>query len=112
MVLSQLMAGVMCIGAAFAEEDWLQTTLSLAGKFGASAAFAIMIVQAAELYPTSLRATGLGMAASAGKIGGIAAPIMAGLNPISLPLTVMGVSGLLGRIIIIQCQQNYRDILY
>jgi len=96
MVFSQFLAGITCVGAAFAEEDWLQTTLSLAGKFGASAAFATMIVQAAELYPTSLRATGLGMASSAGKLGGIAAPIMAGLNPISLPLTIMGVSGLLG----------------
>ena len=46
------------------------------GKFGAVCGFAIIYVQAAELFPTVLRNTGIGSASSVARIGTVLAPII------------------------------------
>ena len=75
--------------------------LFLSGKFGSAGSFAITYVYTAELYPTTIRNTAVGTAAAVGRLGGIAAPILANLTPISLPMTIMGSCSLIGGILAI-----------
>ena len=59
-----MVSGVACIGAGllagYKELVALQILLSLIGKFGASACFAIVYVYTAELFPTIIRNTAIG----------------------------------------------------
>ena len=60
----QLVSGIACIAAGLlaGREEFLilQVFLSLIGKFGASACFAIVYVYTAELFPTVIRNTAIG----------------------------------------------------
>ena len=46
------------------------------GKFGAVCAFAIIYVQAAEIFPTVVRNTGIGTSSSMARVGSVLAPII------------------------------------
>ena len=71
------MSGVACIISAvlsdynFSYQPETRLALSLIGKFGASAAFAIVYLYAAELFPTCTRNQSVGVCALTAKIGGI-----------------------------------------
>ncbi|XP_030649717.1 solute carrier family 22 member 5 [Chanos chanos] len=75
--------------------------LEMMGKFGVTAAFAIIYAFTAELYPTVLRNTALGTCSMASRLGSISAPyfIYLGTYYKSLPHILMGglslLSGLL-----------------
>ena len=71
------------------------TLHNFAGKFGGSACFSIVYIYAAELYPTSIRSTAVGLGSTVARVGGIAAPLVAGMNGL-IPLLIFGVSALLG----------------
>ena len=51
--------------------------IKIVGKFGASAAAAIMYLYTAELYPTTMRNTAVGSGSCIGRIGSIMAPLLA-----------------------------------
>ena len=70
---SLILAGVTCIPAGFTSGTG-QLILVLIGKFGASAAFSLIYVYTAELFPTEVRSTALGLCSMMARIGGIAAP--------------------------------------
>ena len=55
-----------------------QSVLAMAtiGKFGAVCAFAIIYVQAAEIFPTVVRNTGIGTSSSMARVGAVLAPII------------------------------------
>ena len=96
LVFCQILAGVTCIIAGFDIPDWLVITMTLLGKFGASAAFAIVYLYTAELYPTVIRNTAVGTSPTIARIGGIIAPILAGLQTENLAFYIMGGSALVG----------------
>ena len=123
LVFCQVLAGTACIIAAFIDNDAARIALTLAGiflninfnlninlccmyifsivgKFGASASFAIVYLYTAELYPTIIRNSAVGTASMVARIGGIAAPLLAGLHG-TAPLIIMGGSSLLGGILAI-----------
>ncbi len=68
------------------------------GKFGAAAAFAILYLYTAELYPTVVRNTAVGSCSMVARVGGVVAPLLAGISPVSIPLIIMGGSALVGKI--------------
>ena len=47
-----------------------ETALTMIGKYGITASLAILVLYAGEIYPTTLRNEGLGLASTAGRIGG------------------------------------------
>ncbi|CAM0145746.1 unnamed protein product [Urochloa decumbens] len=54
------------------------TTISLFGaRLCIAASFTIVYIYAPEIYPTSVRTTGIGIASSVGRIGGILCPLVA-----------------------------------
>ena len=71
---SLLLSGIAAIPAGFLDDGAGKTTLALIGKFGASASFSIVYLYTAELYPTQVRSTAIGMCSMMARIGGVAAP--------------------------------------
>ncbi|GAB6023621.1 hypothetical protein CHUAL_008389 [Chamberlinius hualienensis] len=84
------------------EYSWLTITLATLGKFGAAAAFAVIYVFTAELYPTGIRNNGIAFSSFAGHLGSVIAPYIAQLTTVNayLPLAIFGlcslISGLMG----------------
>ncbi|KAK3593127.1 hypothetical protein CHS0354_018255 [Potamilus streckersoni] len=67
------------------------------GKLGASAAFGIIYIFSAELYPTVVRNSGMGASSCCARIGGMVAPYITDLGRLvggdfgrGLPLVVFG----------------------
>ena len=46
----------------------------MTGKYGITASLAVLVLYCGEIYPTNLRNEGLGLASTAGRIGGMLAP--------------------------------------
>ena len=69
-----LLSGISAIGAGFMDDGTLRITLAIVGKFGATASFAAVYLYTAELYPTQIRSTAIGMCSMMARIGGFAAP--------------------------------------
>eukprot|EP00092_Neocalanus_flemingeri_P029516 GFUD01032052.1.p1 GENE.GFUD01032052.1~~GFUD01032052.1.p1 ORF type:complete len:317 (-),score=69.35 GFUD01032052.1:68-1018(-) len=103
--LSQILAGVTCIGAGLITSEslrWLQITLALVGKFGATASFAVVFVYTAEMFPTEIRSSAVGASSLCGRVGGILAPQIASLSSVwlPLPLLIMGSGALIGGVLV------------
>ena len=93
----QLVSGIACIAAGLMYKiDYLQDLqifLSLIGKFGAAACFAIVYVYTAELFPTTIRNTSIGACSTIARVGGIMANLVGLLAPYwgPAPMVVMGI---------------------
>ncbi|XP_046363834.2 organic cation transporter protein-like [Haliotis rufescens] len=98
---SMFVGGLACVAVLFPviylAPSWVTILLSMIGKFGASAAFAIIYVFSAELLPTVVRNSGVGASSTCGKIGGMLSPYIADLGlliggdlKVALPLIVFG----------------------
>uniref|UniRef100_UPI0037E97E80 solute carrier family 22 member 13 n=1 Tax=Semicossyphus pulcher TaxID=241346 RepID=UPI0037E97E80 len=77
------------------------TALAMVGKFGITASFAVIYVYTAEIFPTVLRQTGIGVSCMFARIGGVLAPIINMLhnNSPATPLVIFGISPLLGAVL-------------
>ncbi|XP_055954325.1 organic cation transporter protein-like isoform X1 [Patella vulgata] len=100
---SMLLGGIACILTIFPvlyldkSYEWITITLSMVGKLGASAAFAIIYVFAAELFPTITRNSAMGFSSFCARVGGMISPYIADLGTLvkgdigtALPLLVFG----------------------
>ena len=93
------MSGVACIicgllqGSSDPTLQGLQVALSLVGKFGSSACFAIVYVYTAEMFPTVIRNQAVGTCSLVARIGGITSLLLDLLKVYWLPAPVfiMGV---------------------
>ncbi|XP_035825611.1 solute carrier family 22 member 1-like [Aplysia californica] len=79
------------------KSEWINVVLALVGRFGASAAFAVIYIYSAELFPTVMRNSGMGVSSVCARIGGILAPFVGDLGSVlegdiavALPLIVFG----------------------
>ncbi|KAF6082976.1 solute carrier family 22 member 5 [Phyllostomus discolor] len=71
---------------------YLSTALVMVGKFGITAAFSMVYVYTAELYPTVVRNMGVGVSSTASRLGSILSPyfIYLGAYDRFLPYILMG----------------------
>ncbi|KAM8764990.1 organic cation/carnitine transporter 2 isoform 2-T2 [Rhynchonycteris naso] len=71
---------------------YLSTVLVMVGKFGVTAAFSMVYVYTAELYPTVVRNMGVGVSSTASRLGSILSPyfIYLGAYDRFLPYILMG----------------------
>ncbi|XP_062400089.1 solute carrier family 22 member 6-A [Sardina pilchardus] len=81
-----------------ADKPQVVTGLALVGKFGITASFAIIYIYSAELFPTVLRQTGIGMASMFARMGGVLAPLINMLRDPAptVPMVIFGCAPLLG----------------
>ncbi|XP_067674869.1 organic cation transporter protein-like [Haliotis asinina] len=98
-----LLGGIACVCTMFpvlygtSSIDWVTVALSMVGKFGAAGAFAIVYIYTAELFPTVVRNSGVGVSSFFARIGGMVSPYIADLGvllggdlKVALPLIVFG----------------------
>ncbi|XP_059153490.1 organic cation transporter protein-like [Physella acuta] len=83
--------------------QWINIVLALVGKCGAAAAFATIYVYSAELFPTILRNSLMGVTCLFARAGGMISPYIADLSTIvsgqfgqALPLIVFGATTVAG----------------
>ncbi|XP_068200657.1 solute carrier family 22 member 21-like [Palaemon carinicauda] len=100
-----LLGGLACFLSGFIPEDigWLIVTLSLVGKFGIAAAFAIIYVYSAEIFPTEYRSVGIGACSMCARIGGLIAPFVAYTAETykPLPLLIFGALSIISGMLIV-----------
>ncbi|XP_047460358.1 solute carrier family 22 member 6-B isoform X2 [Mugil cephalus] len=84
-----------------ADHPNILAALAMAGKFGITASFAVIYVYTAEIFPTVLRQTGIGVSCMFARMGGVLAPAINMLHNHSpaTPLVIFGTSPLLGAIL-------------
>ncbi|KAG8521516.1 Solute carrier family 22 member 13 [Galemys pyrenaicus] len=89
-----VLGGLMCIAIIFIPADLpvVVTVLAVVGKFATAAGFTISYVYSAELFPTVLRQTGMGLVSAISRIGGIVTPlvILLGQYHAALPRLIYG----------------------
>ncbi|KAF6101099.1 solute carrier family 22 member 13 [Phyllostomus discolor] len=89
-----VMGGLMCITIIFIPADLpvVSTVLAVLGKFATAAGFMISYIYTAELFPTIIRQTGMGLVAIFSRIGGIVTPLVMLLGDVhkALPMVVYG----------------------
>lgn len=94
-----LLGGIACVSSAFIPNEikWLATSLAIFGKSNIAASFAVIYIYSAEIFPTSLRTTGIGISSMCSRIGGVLAPLVAnlGLYSPALPMLIFGCSSIL-----------------
>ncbi|XP_037549538.1 solute carrier family 22 member 13 [Nematolebias whitei] len=83
-----------------ADHPNILTGLAMVGKFGITGSFAVIYVYTAELFPTVVRQTGIGVCGMFARLGGVLAPIINMLDNHSpaTPLIIFGTSPLLGAV--------------
>ncbi|KAG7500185.1 solute carrier family 22 member 13-like [Solea senegalensis] len=81
-----------------ADNPNLLAGLAMVGKFGITAAIAVIYVYTAEIFPTVLRQTGIGISSMFARVGGVLAPVisMLGVHSPAAPLVIFGTSTVLG----------------
>ncbi|XP_059846574.1 organic cation/carnitine transporter 2-like [Hypanus sabinus] len=87
----------------------LVTVLILIGKLGNSCAFSMAFVYTAELYPTPLRNTGVGVSSMASRLGSVISPYIVLLDTYqeNLSLIVMGVLTMTAAIVVLFLPETF-----
>ncbi|XP_064495107.1 solute carrier family 22 member 13-like [Pseudopipra pipra] len=95
-----LLSGLVClIITGIPEDQPLATTiLATVGKFAASASFSTSYVYTAELFPTVVRQTGVGLCSMSARAAGILAPLVRLLGQYheAIPMAIFGSAPVLG----------------
>ncbi|XP_027551316.1 solute carrier family 22 member 13-like [Neopelma chrysocephalum] len=89
-----MLSGLMCLILTGLPEDQpvAITVLAIIGKFTATAAFSTSYVYSAELFPTVVRQTGVGLCSTVARVAGILAPLIIPLNQYhrAIPMAIFG----------------------
>ncbi|ESO84002.1 hypothetical protein LOTGIDRAFT_108526 [Lottia gigantea] len=124
--MSMLVGGAACVLSIFpvlygnSAHYWITNGLSMIGKFGASAGFGVIYMFSAELFPTVLRNSSVGLCSVSARIGSMIAPyisdiLLKGELELALPLIVFGicsvVAGLLALLLPETMNRNLPDTI-
>jgi len=105
LILMYMIGGFSCVFSALLDPSWSVTIicLSLFGKFGASAGFAIVYVYAGELFSTDYRGVAVGACSMFARVGGLSAPVILQLFAATptVPPIIFGVLGIICGFLII-----------
>ncbi|XP_063180405.1 solute carrier family 22 member 13-like isoform X1 [Chroicocephalus ridibundus] len=89
-----LLSGLVCLIITGIPEDqpMVTTVLATIGKFTASASFSTSYVYSAELFPTVIRQTGVGLCSMLARVAGIMAPLIGLLTQYhrAIPMAIFG----------------------
>ncbi|XP_065442796.1 solute carrier family 22 member 13 isoform X1 [Chrysemys picta bellii] len=89
-----LLGGAMCLIITRIPKDLpvVVTTLAVIGKFAIAASFSISYVYSAELFPTIIRQTGVGLCSMSSRVGGIISPLISLLDKYhpAIPMAIFG----------------------
>uniref|UniRef100_A0A8C3TIR7 Major facilitator superfamily (MFS) profile domain-containing protein n=2 Tax=Catharus TaxID=9184 RepID=A0A8C3TIR7_CATUS len=89
-----LVSGVLCliITGIPEEQAIVITVLAVIGKFTSTAAFSTSYVYAAEVFPTIVRQTGVGLCSTMARVAGILAPLIIPLDKYhrAIPMAIFG----------------------
>ncbi|XP_054707555.1 carcinine transporter-like [Uloborus diversus] len=89
-----LLTGIACLVPSFLTKDAGTSAIvaSMLGKFGSAAAFMVIYQQAAELYPTSVRALGMGIGSVVSSLAVICMPYVCylGIYNKAIPFLIIG----------------------
>ncbi|XP_071801412.1 organic cation transporter protein-like [Asterias amurensis] len=98
----ELIGGVACLATIFMSVGIWRTAVAMLGKFCISATYSIIYLYSTELFPTPVRAVGLGVCSVAARIGGILSPVILLLGDVfeSLPLVLFGSSAVLAGLLV------------
>ncbi|XP_021380062.1 organic cation transporter protein-like [Mizuhopecten yessoensis] len=122
--ISMIMGGMFCLSTIFPilflDERYqpLTTALAMLGKLGAAAAFAIIYMYSAELFPTVVRNAGMGASSCIARLGAIAAPFIAdsgdrigGKLGKAFPLVVFGVATIVAGVLALHLPETLNQDL-
>jgi len=97
---SLIISGGLCIGCGVLDKGTIRTVLAMFGKLFSTSSFTLVYFYTAELYPTTIRSTGVGVCSLMARIGGFSAPFIATYLPkvtgAAAPYLVMGGFAILG----------------
>ncbi|XP_058482944.1 solute carrier family 22 member 13-like [Solea solea] len=89
------LGGLACLGILVIPKDLpvVITVIAVLGKFAATACFAVIFVYTAELYPTVLRQSGMGLNTMCGRVAGILQPLITLLQVYhyTIPMLIYGI---------------------
>ncbi|XP_009874332.1 PREDICTED: solute carrier family 22 member 13, partial [Apaloderma vittatum] len=95
-----LLSGVVCLIITAIPEDQpvVTTVLAVIGKFTASASFSTSYVYSAELFPTVIRQTGVGLCSMFARVAGVLAPLILLLGKYhrAIPMAIFGSTPVVG----------------
>ncbi|KAM9232125.1 solute carrier family 22 member 13-like [Leptosomus discolor] len=95
-----LLSGLVCLIITGIPEDQpvVTTVLAIIGKFTASASFSTSYVYTAELFPTVVRQTGVGLCSMSARVAGIIAPLIRLLGQYhrAIPMAIFGSAPVVG----------------
>ncbi|XP_006888148.1 PREDICTED: solute carrier family 22 member 5 [Elephantulus edwardii] len=93
--------------------SYVTTILVMVGKFGITAAFSMVYVYTAELYPTVVRNMGMGVSSTASRLGSILSPYFVYLGAYDrfLPYILMGSLTILTAILTLFLPESFRTPL-
>ncbi|XP_059674761.1 solute carrier family 22 member 13-like [Gavia stellata] len=95
-----LLSGLMCLVITGIPEDQpvATTVLAIIGKFTATASFSTSYVYSAELFPTVVRQTGVGLCSMSARVAGIMAPLIRLLGQYhrAIPMAIFGSAPVVG----------------
>ncbi|XP_048512987.1 organic cation transporter protein-like [Athalia rosae] len=109
------LAGVVLLLAQFVPSHmiWPKVLLTMLGKFAITAAYDVIIIFAAEQYPTVLRNTGVGACATYATIGAILAPYVNYSSVVwnSLPFVIFGTAAIMAGVLALRLPETLNQIL-
>ncbi|XP_069134981.1 organic cation transporter protein-like isoform X2 [Argopecten irradians] len=122
--ISMIVGGAFCLSTIFTilylDEKYqaVTTALAMLGKLGAAAAFAIIYMYSAELFPTVVRNAGMGASSCIARLGAIAAPFIAdsgdkigGKMGKAFPLVVFGVASIVAGVLALHLPETLNQEL-